>query len=81
MGTRASKEAEGVTELTARKKQRKLRKISDCSATRNNRIHPELSDTDREMGSHKDLSVQASGRPGPMSPSPKPHSGLVHSGH
>lgn len=73
MGTRASKEAKGVTELTARKKkQRKPRKISDCPAMRSDRIHPELSDTDREMGSHRDLAVQASGRPGPMSPSPGP---------
>lgn len=54
------KRPEGVTELTTRKKkQRKVRKISDCLATRGDRIHPELRDTEREMGSHRDLAVQA----------------------
>lgn len=51
MGTRASKEAEGVPEeLTA--------KISDCPATRGDQIHPELGDTGREMGSHRNLGDQ-----------------------
>lgn len=60
MGTRARKEAKGVTELTARKKkQRKPRKISDCLATRSDRIYPALRNTKREMGSHRDLAVQA----------------------